>query len=213
MSLFAVLVVATAASSYVPSSERIGQAVSDRNRKDGRVNALLLNMALQLGENKEIVARGVLEAELNGRVKFELEGARGVKESHIRINDSVESYRQGQKLKNPRPFLAPFSLLQADSSSSLQTKLQSLGGSPDVVELGYSGDHDCYVLGGRDGPVSLWIDLDSFEVVRIQLADGVVYHFGPTAQFQDVVFSSWIDILGPDGFRARLLVEGAEALK
>ena len=65
----------------------------------------------------------------------------------------AEASRDGQLLESARPFLPPFFLLQTNSASALTNRLLELGVRTGQAELGYEGEHDCYVIGGRDGLV------------------------------------------------------------
>jgi hypothetical protein len=116
-------------------------------------------------------------------------------------------------LEAPRPFLPPVFLLQAVSGAALQAALTSFGVASEQAELGLGDEHDCYVLGGRaprgpDGvePVkpSLWVDLESFEVVRIDRGDGVRFRLGPSENFGGVRLPRWISIEAPGQPPARL---------
>jgi len=83
--------------------------------------------------------------------------------------------------------------------------------------LGKFGAHDCYVFGGcAIGPAeaehplpSLWVDVTSLEPQRIALRNGVEYRFGPPQAFGAIRVPSFIDVLAPDGLRARLEVTRA----
>ena len=55
---------------------------------------------------------------------------------------------------------------------------------------------------------SLWIDMETFEVVQIDRGDGVRIRFGPSGVFDDIRAPSWIEIEAPDKPRARLDVMG-----
>ena len=108
-------------------------------------------------------------------------------------------------------------LLQASSGDGLAAALATFGVDGREVVLGKMGAHDCYVFGGRAiGPAeaehplpSLWVDVASLEPLRIVRADGVEYRFGPIAAFGAIRVPSWIDVLAPDGLRARLEVTRA----
>jgi hypothetical protein len=117
------------------------------------------------------------------------------------------------------PFLPPFFLLQAKSGDVLMASLVALGVSAHEVALGYEGEHDCYVLGGRvpsSGAAvlsqrpALWVDQESLEPVRIDRGDGVRFRLGAPTSFGPVRLPSWIEISDPRGFLARLEVLGAQ---
>ena len=110
---------------------------------------------------------------------------------------------------------------QASSGAALRAALASFGVSADEVVLGLADGHDCYVLGGRL-PVSaeaddrrlpsVWVDMQTFEVVQIDRPDGVRYRFGPTGTFDQIQVPSWIVIEAPGQEPARLeVVRAAKA--
>ncbi len=79
--------------------------------------------------------------------------------------------------------------------------------------LGRVGEFDCYVFGGRRPRSreseerrlpSMWVDLESYEVVRIDGSDGVRYRFGPSRDFDGIRVPRWIDIDAPGERPARL---------
>ena len=91
---------------------------------------------------------------------------------------------------------------------------RGVGISLEQVALGRVEDHDCYVFGGRlphtpEGQEqrlpSLWIDLESYEVVRIDRRDGVRFEIGPTNGFEGGIRApGWIAIEAPGQPPARL---------
>ncbi len=56
---------------------------------------------------------------------------------------------------------------------------------------------------------SFWVDVASLEPLRIVRADGVEYRFGPFQAFGAIRVPSFIDVVAPDGLRARLEVTRA----
>ena len=87
------------------------------------------------------------------------------------------------------------------------------------VALGYEGEHDCYVLGGRalssraavlSLRPALWVDQESLEPVRFDRGDGVRFRLGPSASFGSVRLPSWIEASDLHGFVARLEVLSAQ---
>jgi len=210
-SLAAVLL-AGVASAVIPSAPRIAEAVATSNRAAGRATPLWLDVTLRIGEG-EPVAQGVLTTHPTGLARLELRSNRGFVERHLVQGNEYSASRDGKLIESPRPFLPPVFVLQATSGAALQAALTSFGVLSDQAELGLGDDHDCYVLGGRaprgpDGvePVqpSLWVDLESFEVVRIDRADGVRFRFGPAEKFGAVRLPRWISIEAPGQAPARL---------
>ena len=97
---------------------------------------------------------------------------------------------------------------------TLRAALESFGIDADRVVLGRVGENDCYVFGGRlpakSGQEarrlpSLWVDIESYEVVRIDGRDGVRFQFGPSTDFGEGVRAPrWIGIEVPGQPPARL---------
>jgi hypothetical protein len=155
----------------------------------------------------------VLTTHPTGLARLELRSTRGFVERHLVQGSEYGASRDGKLIDDPRPFLPPVFLLQAVSGAALQAALTSFGVTSEQAELGLGDDHDCYVLGGRAprGPdgvettkPSLWVDLESFEVVRIDRGDGVRFRFGPSERFGSVRLPRWISIEAPGQTPARL---------
>lgn len=213
--LLAALLLAAAASASVPSADRIADAVASANRAAGRADPLLFDVSLRIGDSPP-VATGVLASHPTGLARLELRSHQGFVERHLLQGNAYKASRDGTLLRSPRPFLPPVFLLQAGSGAALRAALSSFGVASGEVALGFDGDHDCYVLGGRmprqpgsiERPLpSLWVDMDTFEVVRIDRRDGVRYRFGPERSFDGIRAPAWIAIESPDQTPARLDVE------
>jgi hypothetical protein len=196
----------------IPNAQRIADAVAVANRAAGRSGPLWIDVALRIGDG-EPLAQGVLTTHPTGLARLELRSTRGFVERHLVQGSEYAASRDGQLIEQPRPFLPPVFLLQAVSGAALQAALGSFGVAADQVELGLVDEHDCYVLGGRAarGPdgvepaqPSLWIDMESFEVVRIDRGDGVRFRFGPSENFGSVRLPRWISIEAPGQTPARL---------
>lgn len=134
---------------------------------------------------------------------------------------------------SPRPLLPPLFLLQASSPGALRRALLDLGAAPDRVDLGYVGEHDCYVLGGRgpepsgeparvatgggDGagggrawsPPALWVDQESLEAVRIVRGDGVRFELGPPVERGGATLPAWVEVRSPGSAPLRLEIRTA----
>jgi hypothetical protein len=132
-------------------------------------------------------------------------------------SSTYQASRNGEMLADPHPFLPPVFLLQASSGDALSAALATFGVDGHQVVLGKMGNHDCYVFGGRAvGPSeeahplpSLWVDMESLEPLRIVRENGVEYRFGPVTAFGAIRVPSFIDVIAPDGLRARLEVTRA----
>jgi len=196
----------------IPSAQRIADAVAVANRAAGRSGPLWIDVTLRIGEG-EPLAQGVLTTHPTGLARLELRSTRGFVERHLVQGSDYGASRDGHPLEEPRPFLPPVFVLQAVSGAALQAALASFGVAAEQAELGLGDEHDCYVLGGRAarGPdgvervqPSLWVDMESFEVVRIDRGDGVRFRFGPSENFGALRLPSWISIEAPGQPPARL---------
>ena len=206
---------AVAAQAAIPSASRITRAVADANRVSARGVPLLLDVELQV-EPGVTAAEGELAVHPSGLARLELRNRWGFTERHLLQGSAYQASRDGELLDNPHPFLPPVFLLQARSGEGLSAALQSFGIASGEVVLGMFGPYDCYVFGGRHrGPggdrelPSLWVDIESFDPVRIVGLDGVEYRFGPIQVLSGIRLPKWIELRARGGFRARLLVRGA----
>lgn len=217
--LAAVLGLAAGVNAYVPPTGRIANAVAKQNEPSGRTTTLTLQVELQFEGDTEPAAAGMLSSSPEGVARLELRSPRGFTERHRVAEGRSEAARDGQALAEPRSLLPPFYLLQAGSGAKLRTWLLELGGG-DQTALGYEGNHDCYVIGGRDpvvapgsapGRTALWVDQESLGVVRIDVRGGARFRFGPAKAFGDVLVPSWIEVEEPGQTTARLRVLGARS--
>jgi hypothetical protein len=205
---------AGAATAAIPALTRITGAVAEANAGSGRVRPLLIDVTLRVaGGGAE--ADGVLATHPTGLARLELRTGMGFVERHLLQGDEYAASRDGELIDRPHPFLPPVFLLQSNSGASLAAALSSYGVAPDTVALGHMGAHDCYVLGGRrlgdvQPPPSLWVDMVTYEPVRIVRADGTEYRLGPSKVFGGgIQLPTWIEIRAPNSPRARLEVNGA----
>ncbi|MFP8879022.1 MAG: hypothetical protein VCE43_05905 [Myxococcota bacterium] len=216
LAVIAVALVALSADAAIPSAEKIANAVAAMNRVSGRAVPVLVDITLTLGDSA-VAITGVLASHPTGLARLELR-TEGFIERHLLLGNVHTASRDGQLLSAPYPFLPPVFFLQATSGAALRAALASFG-VPDVeVVLGRVGDRDCYVFGGRlpraeDGEEqmlpSLWVDMESFEVVLIDRPDGIRFRFGPSADFGGIRLPSWIDVESPDLPTARLQIDRA----
>ena len=151
--LFCLLFVAASAWAYLPSPERIYRAMAAANKADGRDGAIQLKLELQIGDRP-----GVATAELishpSGLARIELRGAGGLVERHLLQGDTVTVSRNGQLVEDPRTFLPPLFLLQAQSGALVESILESL--SVDVESWGLTpcGETDCLLIGDPDQAIA-----------------------------------------------------------
>ncbi len=203
---------ALASQAYIPNASRIANAVAERNVAAGRQVPVALDVELRIGDREAAAATGVLESDPSGFARLELRSATGFVERHLRRGRQLAAARDGAAVPEPRPFLPPWYLLQAPSAGQLQGWLVELGAAPAEIALGYQGDADCFVLGGRDpgasertGRPSLWVEEASLEPVRLDLP-GVSYRFGPPARFGELQVPSSVEIRVAGAPPARLRV-------
>jgi hypothetical protein len=214
-----VLLCSLSVRAYLPPSERIASAAATANRGAGRVGVLKVEVALHLGASEQPVATGELLSDPGGLARLELRSSGGVVERHLLRGGELLARRDGGVIEAPRPFLPPFFLLQAKSGAGLMAALSILGVSAHEGALGYEGEHDCYVLGGREsspGPAvrsprpAFWVDQESLEPVRIDRGDGVRFRLGPPTSFGSVRLPSRIEISDSHGFQGRLEILSAQ---
>jgi len=215
LSLTAVVVgaaLAVPAAAVIPSIQKIADHVARTNRAAGRAEPLLLEVSLRIGDSAPL-ASGVLATHPTGLARLELHSKQGFVERHLLQGSEYTASRDGELLGSPRPFLPPVFLLQSGSGAALRAALSSFGVSAAEVALGLADDHDCYVLGGRlprssrgeeRRLPSVWVDSDSFDVVRIDRQDGVRFRFGPPGTFEKIQVPSWVSIEAPGQVPVRL---------
>ena len=215
--LWLAAITAAPASAAIPQAAKIARAVAEMNASAGRSAPLLLTVKLRV-DGGAPSAEGELAVHPSGLARLELRNNwGGFVERHLLQSSNYQASRNGEMLADPHPFLPPVFLLQASSGDGLAAALATFGVDSQQVVLGKMGAHDCYVFGGRvigaGGAErllpSLWVDVTSLEPLRIVRADGVEYRFGPTATFGAIRVPSFIEVLAPDGLRARLEVTRA----
>ncbi len=202
---------------YVPAAERVARAVAEANRGAGRLGVLELEVALYLEGFQEAAETGKLLSHPGGFSRLELRGPDGVVERHLLRGRKLLASRDGAPLDAPRPLLPPLFLLQAKSGDVLMASLRTLGVAAREIALGYEGDRDCYVLGGRTSAVAgatlpspaLWVDQESLEPARFDRGDGVRFVLGSPTSFGSIRLPSRIEIVDSSGPRARLEILSA----
>lgn len=203
---------AVPAAAVVPSPEKIANAVAAANRGSGRSVPVLAEVSLSIGGGTP-AAPGVLASHPTGLARLELRNPAGFVERHLLQGNAHTASRNGTMLEQPHPFLPPIFLLQATSGAALRAALGSFGVASGDAVLGRIADRDCYVFGGRlprtpDGEErrlpSLWVDMESFEIVQIDTPDGVRFRFGPTSDFGGIRAPTWIEVEAPEQPTARL---------
>jgi hypothetical protein len=215
--LAGLLAAAVAARAAIPSASKVERAVAEANRAAGRTEPLLLDVRLQIAGGGAS-ATGVLATHPTGLARLELESAMGFVERHLLRGTEYRASRDGRKIDDPHPFLPPLFLLQTSSGEALAAALASLGMAADEIVLGRIGEHDCYVIGGRQERdeqgqealrPSLWVDMRSHDPVRMVGADGTEYRLAEPQSFKGIRLPRYIEIDPPGPLRARLEVLGA----
>lgn len=213
--LAAALLLATGAQAAIPSASRVSDELARINRAARRAEPLIFDVSLRIGDS-EPLATGVLATHPTGLSRLELRSTRGFVERHLLQGSEYSASRDGELLSEPRPFLPPLYLLQATSGAALRAALASFGVATDAIALGLADDYDCYVLGGRlpqsAGAAartlpSVWVDMDAFQIVRVDRGDGVRFRFGPAQVFDGIQAPSWISIEQPGLSPARLEIQ------
>jgi hypothetical protein len=212
------LAAALPAPAAIPSHDKIARAVTEMNAVSGRSAPLLFHVRLRI-EGAAPSAEGDLAVHPSGLARLELKNSwGGFVERHLLQSNAYQASRNGELLEDPHPFLPPLFLLQASSAEGLEAALTTYGVDGAQVVLGKMGPRDCYVFGGRAigatpeaEPLlpSLWVDTASFDPLRIVRADGVEYRLGPIQTFGKIRAPGWIDVVAPDGLRARLEITRA----
>jgi len=142
----AALLIALAADAFIPRAERVVRAVAERNKAAGRAQPLRLDLVLRIAESDPI-GTGTLVTHPSGLARLELRGTNGVVERHVLQGGEHLAMRDGERLLEPRAFLPPLFLLQADHELELRSGLAQLGAQLDAIGLARCDQDDCYVIG------------------------------------------------------------------
>jgi len=173
----AALLAGSAARAHIPAIESVARAAADASRAQGRNKPFAFAVALRESAGAPPSAHGELLADPGGSARLELRHDDGLHERQIRGPGGLRGTRDGELEEAPRPFAPPLWLLQAATGGELLARAGELGAAPGAIALGYDGARDCYVIGAVSGGPALWIDKDTYQVVRADLADGTKYRF------------------------------------
>jgi len=199
------LALAWPALAFVPRAARIATALAAANRKAGRDRPLALDVVVRIDEVE--VARGTWVADPRGLARIELHHQKGFDERHLLRFGKYLASRDGKALKTPHVLLAPLAWMQSGDGTRLLARLAALGIPTDRVALGYEGDHDCWVIGGRgDGPAA-WIDLQTRAPVRLDW-HGVRIFFGPDREEDGIHVPAWLELEVEGSDPVRLEIRG-----
>jgi hypothetical protein len=194
----------------VPSAPRIRASAAERDRVAARVQGLALEVALRFAGAEAPAATGTLLTGPEGASRLELLTEAGEIERQILRGSARGTSRDGVRAQAARLLVPPLYLLQAPTAERLAAWLAELGVRPDQVALGHEGDRDCYVLGSKaPGAASVWLDMESFDVVRVDLSGGIRYRLGPIRPFEGVLLPEWVEVWEPGEPAARLEVRRA----
>jgi hypothetical protein len=202
------ILVAAAALAYIPPVERVAARAADTNRLGGRAQALALSVVVR-GEGDATLAKGTLLSDPRGMARLELAHSAGFVERQLRRGRGFEASRGGEPLADAHPLLPPLWVLQASPGAELMARIAELGGDPNVIALGFEGDHDCFVLGGRTSGASYWVDQDSFAAVRIDLPGDIHYRLGPPQRRGAIELPGWVTLEAPGRPPVTLAIESA----
>ena len=216
----ALALVVHSAAGFVPDAERVTRAVAGVNKASGRAQALKLELDMRI-EDGDVIAVGELVTHPTGLARLELRGAGGLVERHILQGSQHQASRNGVRLDQYRAFLPPLFLLQANSKLTLDAALTDFGVRRQAIGLAPCGESNCYVLGDPGRVVSavevdaervaapllagevlgafatIWVDIASYDVLRIESARGVKTTLGPVIKSDGVRAPSWILVEEP----------------
>ncbi len=208
------LLLGGAAQGFVPEADRVTAAVAAVNKSSGRAQALRFDLEMRIGDG-EVIATGELVTHPTGLARLELKGEGGLVERHILQGNARAASRNGLVLDRSRTFLPPLFLLQADSKVTMDAALQNFGVRMDAIGLAPCGESNCYVLGdparvvppsGESRPATadslgsfstIWVDIESFDVLRMESPGGVKTTLGPANSVDGLSTPSWILIEEP----------------
>jgi hypothetical protein len=190
------IALASAAAAHVPAPETVARAAADASRAQGRNKPLRFDVAVRTTPDSPPIARGELLVDPAGSARIELRHAEGFTERQLRSASGLAGVRDGEPLDDPHPLAPPFWPLQAATGGELLAKLGALGGSPAAIALGYDGARDCYVLGGSGGP-AIWVDKETYQVARVDLAGGTKFRFLAWASRGGAILPGTIEIETP----------------
>ena len=202
------------AGAVIPIAPKIADAIAEANSTSGRADPLLMDVSVAIGVGEtEVLVEGVLASHPTGLARLEILDETGAVERHLLQGNAYTASRDGELIDQPQPLLPPVFLLQLTSGAALGAALASFGVAEQEVVLGKLDEHDCYVFGGRlygaggeAHPLlpSLWVDVESYDPIRIVRTDGVEYRLGPIIEYDGIRIPHWIEIAAPGQLPVRL---------
>jgi len=188
---------ASVAFAHVPAPETVARAAAEASRAQGRSKPLRFAVAVRSTPESAPIARGELLADPGGAARLELHHEEGFTERQLRRASGLSASRDGEPIEDPHPLTPPFWILQAATGGELLARAGELGAAPGAIALGYDGARDCYVVGGAGGGPAVWIDTDTHQVARVDLADGTRVRFLAWASRGGAVLPGTIEIETP----------------
>jgi hypothetical protein len=188
---------ADAAHARIPSAETVARAAADASRAQGRSKAFRFSVTVRATPESPPLAQGELLVDPAGAARIELRHADGFIERQIRRPSGLAAARDGERLDAPHPLAPPLWPVLAATGGELLQRAGELGAAPGAIALAYDGARDCYVLGGIAGGPSVWIDEDTYQVARVDLADGTKARFLAWASRGGAILPSAVEIETP----------------
>ncbi len=175
--VLALVAAASAAFARIPEVESVARAAADASRAQGRNKPFSFSVAVRTSVDSAPIASGELLVDPAGAARLELRHTEGFVERQLRRPSGLAASRDGEPLEHPHPLAPPLWLLQAATGGELLARAGELGAAPGAIALAYDGARDCYAIGGAFGGASVWIDKDTYQVVRVDLVDGTKVRF------------------------------------
>jgi hypothetical protein len=216
----ALLAGASGALARIPDPETVARAAAEASRAQGRNKPFSFAVAVRgspdckrplprridtAGRSEGAsecgpsapVARGELLVNPAGAARIELRHDEGFRERQLRRASGLAAARDGEPQGDPHALAPPFWLLQAATGGELLARAGELGAAPGQIALAYDGARDCYVIGGAAGGPSVWIDKDTYQVARVDLAEGTTLRFLAWASSGGAILPGTIQIETP----------------
>ncbi|MEE2664791.1 MAG: hypothetical protein VX681_11800 [Myxococcota bacterium] len=203
----AALLIALAADAFIPRAERVVRAVAERNKDAGRAQPLRLDLVLRI-EESDPIGTGILVTHPSGLARLELRGPSGVVERHVLQGGEHLAMRDGERLREPRAFLPPLFLLQADHELELRSGLAQLGAELDSIGLARCDEDDCYVIGDPTrAPPPFEPPIPESEALEFEALELDTLELDTTALFEPIAPEGIGEPLAIDGPRATIWVD------
>jgi len=197
LAVAALLAAASAALAHIPAPEIVARAAAEASRAQGRSKPFSFSVVVRSAPGSAPIASGELLVDPAGVARIELRHVEGFTERQLRRASGLSAARDGKLLEAPHPLAPPLWLVQAATGGELLARAGELGAAPSVIALAHDGARDCYSIGGAAGGASVWIDADTYQVVRVDLADGTQVRFLDWASRGGAVLPGTIEIETP----------------